>query len=97
MVKTVDMVETLFAGLALLGTLLTPLSTYYVWFVALAFLTQLFDVATSRETIDYVILLFEFIPLIAVFNLFAISTELLAIVWFIILAMQVYDDYEYGS
>lgn len=94
MERTIDLVEMLFVGMAFLSTIVAPLGPYYVWFLSLAFLTQLYDAIATRETVDYVILLFMLVPLIALFNLFTLTTSELTFLWFIILAIQLYDVYE---
>lgn len=81
-------------GMALFSTMLTQLAPYYLWFVTLAFLAQLYDTVASREYVDVAVLLILLVPLLVLLGFLALPQYAVTLVWALALALQLYDVYQ---
>ena len=95
--REIDMWETLFIALALFASLISTMSPYLAWLVAIALGIQLFDFATSPDhLVDFVVLALLALVAVLITNLCPAIASLVSYEsWalFFALVVQLYDDY----
>jgi len=95
--KVIDMWETLFVALALFATLISTMSPYLAWLIAIALGIQLFDFATTPDhLVDFVVLALLALVAVLIMNLCPALASLAPYEsWalFLALVVQLYDDY----
>jgi membrane protein YdbS with pleckstrin-like domain len=91
---TIDMWETLFILLSLFAVVVTAMSPYFVWLLALALGIQLFDfVSTPDRWIDFIILVFLALVALPALGIYTVLAPYESWLLFFALLAQLYDDY----
>ena len=91
---TIDMWETLFILLSLFAVVVTVMSPYFVWLLALALGIQLFDfVSTPDHWLDFIILVFLALVALPTLVIYTVLTPYESWLLFFALLAQLYDDY----
>ena len=91
---TIDMWETLFILLSLFAVIVTAMSPYLVWLLALALGIQLFDfVSTPDHWLDFIILVFLALVALPALNIYTVLAPYESWLLFFALLAQLYDDY----
>ena len=91
---TIDMWETLFILLSLFAVVVTVMSPYFVWLLALALGIQLFDfVSTPDRWLDFIILVFLALVALPTLGIYTVLTPYESWLLFFALLAQLYDDY----
>jgi hypothetical protein len=92
--RAIDMWVTLFIVLSLFAVLITAMSPYFTWLIALALGMQLFDFASTPDhAIDFVVLLLLVLAVLPSFSILTVIAPYVSWLLAIALAFQLYDDY----
>jgi membrane protein YdbS with pleckstrin-like domain len=91
---TIDMWETMFILLSLFAVIVTAMSSYFVWLLALALGIQLFDfVSTPDRWIDFIILVLLALVALPALGIYTVLAPYESWLLFFALLAQLYDDY----
>jgi len=91
---TIDMWETLFILLSLFAAVVTTMSPYFAWLLAVALGIQLFDfVSTPDHWIDFIILVFLALVALPALGIYTVLAPYESWLLFFALLAQLYDDY----
>jgi hypothetical protein len=91
---TIDMWETLFILMSLFAVIVTAMSPYFVWFLAIALGIQLFDfVSTPDHWIDFLVLVFLALVALPALGVYTALAPYESWLLFFALLAQLYDDY----
>ena len=91
---TIDMWETMFILLSLFAVVVTAMSPYFVWLLALALGIQLFDFASTPDRwIDFIILVLLALVALPALNIYTVLAPYESWLLFFALLAQLYDDY----
>ncbi len=92
--KVIDMWETLFITLSLFAVLITAMSPFFDWFIALALGLQLYDFASTPDrAIDFIVLLLLALVVLPMIGILTIAAQFTSWLLAIALLAQLYDDY----
>jgi len=91
---TIDMWETLFILLSLFAVVVTAMSPYFVWLLALALGVQLFDFASTPDHwLDFIILVLLALVALPALGIYTMLAPYESWLLFFALLAQLYDDY----
>jgi len=92
--KVIDMWETLFITLSLFAVLITAMSPFFDWFIALALGLQLYDFASTPDyAIDFIVLLLLVLVVLLMVGILTVIAPYASWLLTLALVLQLYDDY----